>query len=127
MDIRKLEPCILVGSEQICVKSFSLLHHTATATNIPSLIIYIYIFFTDIQKKQPDDDCAPKTSSNSNSSQADIYYNEPNGSITQSLMSMPNTSGDISPAETGESSLPAQDGKMAVLADVGPCPFFLCK
>lgn len=71
-------------------------------------------FFTDIQKKQPDDDCAPKTSSNSNSSQADIYCNETNSSISQSLISIPNTSEDPSPGEMGASSLPAQDGKRAV-------------
>lgn len=71
-------------------------------------------FFTDIQKKQPDDDCAPKASSSSSSSQADIFCNETNSSISQSLMSMPNTSEDPSPGETGASSLPAQDGKTSV-------------
>lgn len=72
-------------------------------------------FFIDIQKKQPDDDCAPKasSSSSSSSSQADIFCNETNSSITQTLMSMPNTSEDPSPGETGAASLPAQDGKTA--------------
>ncbi|XP_051235358.1 AN1-type zinc finger protein 3 isoform X2 [Dicentrarchus labrax] len=65
--------------------------------------------FADIQKKQPDDDCAPKASSSSSSSQADIFCNETNSSISQSLISMPNTSEDTSPGETGVSSLPAQD------------------
>lgn len=65
--------------------------------------------FADIQKKQPDNDCAPQTSSSSNSSQADIFCNETNSSISQSLMSMPDTSEDPSPGEMGASSLPAQD------------------
>nr|XP_019935792.1 PREDICTED: AN1-type zinc finger protein 3 [Paralichthys olivaceus] len=68
--------------------------------------------FADIQKKQPDNDCAPKassSSSSSSSSQADIFCNETNSSISQSLMSMPNTSEEPSPGETGVTSLPAQD------------------
>ncbi|XP_037304667.2 AN1-type zinc finger protein 3 [Pungitius pungitius] len=65
--------------------------------------------FSDIQKKEPDDDCAPKASSSSSSNQADIFCTETNGSISQSLMSMPSTSEDPSPAgETGAPSLPAQ-------------------
>lgn len=65
--------------------------------------------FADIQKKQPDDDCAPKGSSSSSSSQPDIFCNETNSSISQSLMSLPNTSEDPSPGETATSSLPTQD------------------
>ncbi|XP_040896742.1 AN1-type zinc finger protein 3-like isoform X1 [Toxotes jaculatrix] len=66
--------------------------------------------FADIQKKQPDNDCAPKaSSSSSSSSQADIFCNETNSSISQSLMSVPNASEDPSPGETGVTSLPAQD------------------
>uniref|UniRef100_A0A3Q4A9D7 AN1-type domain-containing protein n=1 Tax=Mola mola TaxID=94237 RepID=A0A3Q4A9D7_MOLML len=60
------------------------------------------------QQKQPDD-CAPKNSSNSESSQADIYCNETNGSISQLTMSKPSTSEDPSPGETGDSSLPVQN------------------
>uniref|UniRef100_A0A671VAR6 MAM domain containing glycosylphosphatidylinositol anchor 1 n=1 Tax=Sparus aurata TaxID=8175 RepID=A0A671VAR6_SPAAU len=65
--------------------------------------------FADIQKKQPDDDCASKASSSSSSSQADIFCNDTNSSISQSLMSVPNTSEEPSPEETAASSLPAQD------------------
>ncbi|XP_029284381.1 AN1-type zinc finger protein 3-like isoform X2 [Cottoperca gobio] len=67
--------------------------------------------FADIQKKQPDDDCVPKasSSSSSSSSQADVFCNQANSSISQTLMSMPNTSEDPSPGETGAPSLPAQD------------------
>ncbi|XP_034414922.1 AN1-type zinc finger protein 3 homolog isoform X2 [Cyclopterus lumpus] len=65
--------------------------------------------FADIQKKQPDDDCAPKASSSSSSNQADIFCTETNGSISQSLMSMPKASEDPSQGETGAPSLPAQD------------------
>ncbi|XP_056268247.1 AN1-type zinc finger protein 3 [Pseudoliparis swirei] len=65
--------------------------------------------FADIQKKQPDDDRAPKASSSSGSSQADIFRTETNGGISQSLMSMPKASEDPSPGETGAPSLPALD------------------
>ncbi|XP_060924210.1 AN1-type zinc finger protein 3-like isoform X2 [Limanda limanda] len=67
--------------------------------------------FSDIQKEQPDNDCAPKasSSSSSSSSQADVFCNETNSSISQSLMSMPNLSEEPSPGETGVTSLPAQD------------------
>ncbi|XP_070692064.1 AN1-type zinc finger protein 3 homolog isoform X2 [Pempheris klunzingeri] len=60
--------------------------------------------FADIQKKQPEGDCAPKASSGSSSNQADIFCNETN---SQSLLS--NTSKDPSPGETGTTPLPAQD------------------
>ncbi|XP_013887581.1 AN1-type zinc finger protein 3 [Austrofundulus limnaeus] len=68
--------------------------------------------FADIQKKQPNDDCAPKTSSStsSSSSQTDIFCNETNSSISQSLMSMPNSSEDSLPGETGVTSVSVQSG-----------------
>ncbi|KAM3625236.1 uncharacterized protein V6R79_009083 [Siganus canaliculatus] len=64
--------------------------------------------FADIQKKQPDGDCAPKASSSSSSNQADIFCNETNSGISQSLIALPNTAEDPSPGDTGVSSLPAQ-------------------
>ncbi|XP_071344963.1 AN1-type zinc finger protein 3-like isoform X3 [Trachinotus anak] len=64
--------------------------------------------FADIQKKQPDNDCAPKASSSSSSNQADIFCNDTSSSISQSLMSVPNASEDPSPGEMGVTSLPAQ-------------------
>lgn len=66
---------------------------------------------TDIQKKQPGDECAPKTSSNSSSSPADLYCNETKGSISQSLISTADAEEEPSPTGTGVTSLPAQDGK----------------
>ncbi|XP_075906497.1 AN1-type zinc finger protein 3 isoform X1 [Nelusetta ayraudi] len=65
--------------------------------------------FADIPKKQPGDECAPKTSSNSSSSQVDMYCNETNGSISQSLISTADTEEEPSPGGTGATSLPAQD------------------
>lgn len=65
--------------------------------------------FADTEKKQPDDDCASKASSSSSSSQADLFCNETNSSISQSLMSTSNTSEDPLPGETGVTSLPTQD------------------
>ncbi|XP_034535837.1 AN1-type zinc finger protein 3 isoform X3 [Notolabrus celidotus] len=76
--------------------------------------------FSDIQKKQPDDDCAPKASaSSSSSSQTDIFCNDTSSSISQSLISMPNTSEEPSPGEEGVTSLPAQDASESE-SDVSP-------
>uniref|UniRef100_A0A3Q1FBE7 Zinc finger, AN1-type domain 3 n=1 Tax=Acanthochromis polyacanthus TaxID=80966 RepID=A0A3Q1FBE7_9TELE len=66
--------------------------------------------FADIQKKQPNEDCAPKASSSTSRSQADLFCNETSSSISQSLMSMPNASEDPLPGETGVTSVPVQDG-----------------
>lgn len=63
--------------------------------------------FADIQKQQPNDDCAPKSSPSPNSSQADIFCNETNSSISQ--MSMSNASEDPLSAEAGGTSVPVQD------------------
>ncbi|XP_041842491.1 AN1-type zinc finger protein 3-like [Melanotaenia boesemani] len=65
--------------------------------------------FADVKKKQPNDDCAPKASSSTSSSQTDIFCNETNSSISQS-MTMPNTSEDPLPGETGVTSVPVQEG-----------------
>ncbi|XP_005733397.1 AN1-type zinc finger protein 3 isoform X2 [Maylandia zebra] len=70
--------------------------------------------FADTQKKQPNDDCAPKASSNSNTSQADMFCNETNNSISQSLIS-----DDPLPGEIGVTSLPVQDASDSE-SDVSP-------
>ncbi|KAM4602382.1 AN1-type zinc finger protein 3 homolog isoform 2-T2 [Polymixia lowei] len=63
----------------------------------------------NIQKKQPDEDCTPTPAPSSSSSQSDVFCNETNGSIGQSLMSTPATSEEPSPTETGATCLPAQE------------------
>ncbi|XP_020505100.1 AN1-type zinc finger protein 3 [Labrus bergylta] len=65
--------------------------------------------FADIQKKQPDSDCTPKAMPSSSSSQTDIFCNETSSSISQALISMPNTSEEPSSGEAGAIPLPAQD------------------
>uniref|UniRef100_UPI003AAA48A0 AN1-type zinc finger protein 3 homolog isoform X3 n=1 Tax=Centroberyx gerrardi TaxID=166262 RepID=UPI003AAA48A0 len=75
--------------------------------------------FADIQKKQPDEDCAPKAAPSSSSSQADVFCNETNSSISQSLMSMPDTSEEPSPVEAAVTSLPAQEASESE-SDVSP-------
>ncbi|KAM9765866.1 AN1-type zinc finger protein 3 isoform 2-T2 [Menidia menidia] len=64
--------------------------------------------FADVKKKQPNDDCAPKASSSTSSSQTDIFCNETNSSISQSL-TVPSTSEEPLQGENGEASIPAQD------------------
>lgn len=73
--------------------------------------------FADIQKKQPDEDCATKASSTSSCSQTDIFCNDANSSISPtSITSMPNTSEELSPGDTAV-SLPAQDEGSSTDAD----------
>lgn len=85
------------------------------ASSIPHFHLFVPPFFlTDIQKKQPGDQCAPKTSSNSSSSQPDVYCSETNSSTSQSLISTADTPEDPSPGGMGATSLPAQDGKKTV-------------
>lgn len=65
--------------------------------------------FADFQKKQPDEDCATKSSSSSSCSQPDIFCNDANNSLSPALTSMPNipenpTPGPAAPAQTEVSS-----------------------
>lgn len=71
------------------------------------LHIHFSISSIDVQKKQPDNDCAPKPASSS--SQEEIFCNETNSSTqTSTVMSM-SESGPSS-GEVGAASLPASDG-----------------
>ncbi|XP_015233722.1 AN1-type zinc finger protein 3-like [Cyprinodon tularosa] len=66
--------------------------------------------FADTEKKQSNDDCAPKTSSSTTtSSQTDIFCSETN-SISQSLMSRSSNSEEPLPGETGVTSVHIQNG-----------------
>ncbi|KAM9817191.1 AN1-type zinc finger protein 3 homolog [Neosynchiropus ocellatus] len=62
--------------------------------------------FADVQKKQPVDDCAPKPSTSSSSSQTDIFCNEPNGSNSSSCQTLATPE---EPEDSGAASRPAQD------------------
>lgn len=53
--------------------------------------------FADIQKKQPDEDCAAKSSSSSSCSQPDIYCNDANKNSSPALTSTATTSEDPAP------------------------------
>uniref|UniRef100_A0A3P9GXQ5 Zinc finger, AN1-type domain 3 n=1 Tax=Oryzias latipes TaxID=8090 RepID=A0A3P9GXQ5_ORYLA len=64
--------------------------------------------FADTQKKQPNDDCIPKATSSTSSSQPDVFCNETNSTISQSLTT-PNTSEDPLPGDTGATSVPVQE------------------
>ncbi|XP_068594699.1 AN1-type zinc finger protein 3-like [Brachionichthys hirsutus] len=75
--------------------------------------------FADIEKKQTDDDCMSKASSSSSSSQEDIFCNDTNSSVGQSLMSKPNASEDHSVEERGTPPVPAQDASESE-SDVSP-------
>lgn len=56
--------------------------------------------FADIQKKQPDEDCAMKSSSSSNCSQPDVFCNDANNSLSPALTSAPNTPENPTPVPT---------------------------
>lgn len=53
--------------------------------------------FADIQKKQPDEDCAAKSSSSSTCSQPDIYCSDANKNSSPALTSTATTSEDPAP------------------------------
>ncbi|XP_034044250.1 AN1-type zinc finger protein 3 isoform X1 [Thalassophryne amazonica] len=60
-----------------------------------------------MQKKQPDDDCSPRTASSSSDSQDNVFCNETN-SISESLKLIPNSSEESLPGQRGIMSRPAQ-------------------
>lgn len=65
--------------------------------------------FADVQKKQPDENCATKSSSSSICSQPDLFCNDANNSLSPALTSKPNTAenpepGLTAPAQTEVSS-----------------------
>lgn len=59
--------------------------------------------FADVQKKQPDEDCAAKSSSSSSCSQPDIFCNDANNSLSPALTSTATTSEDPTPGHTAPS------------------------
>ncbi|XP_064781774.1 AN1-type zinc finger protein 3-like isoform X3 [Oncorhynchus masou masou] len=68
--------------------------------------------FTDIEKKQPGEDCAPEpapSSSSTSNSQSVIFYSESSSSSSQSLSSAPVSSEDLLPRDTEATPLPEQD------------------
>lgn len=56
--------------------------------------------FADVQKKQPDEDCAAKSSSSSGCNQPDIFCNDANNSLSPALTSTANTLEDPTPGHT---------------------------
>ncbi|XP_024295466.1 AN1-type zinc finger protein 3 isoform X4 [Oncorhynchus tshawytscha] len=65
--------------------------------------------FTDIEKKQPGEDCAPEPAPSSSNSQSVIFYSESSSSSSQSLSSAPVSSEDPLPGDTQATPLPEQD------------------
>ncbi|XP_046873114.1 AN1-type zinc finger protein 3 isoform X2 [Hypomesus transpacificus] len=63
--------------------------------------------FSDIEKKQPDEDCDPEPASSSR--QSDAFCNETNSSSSQSLSSVPTSSVEPSCEGSGATPLPAQE------------------
>lgn len=82
-------------------------HHSF---NIPSPVVFAPI---DVQKKRPENDvnasggCSPKSSSSC--SQTDVYCNETDSSISQSL----NTPGDPRPVQVRASPFPPDAGEFS--------------
>lgn len=65
--------------------------------------------FADIHENKTDEDCTPKPTPSSSSSQADVFCNEANSSLGQSCMSTPVPSEEVSPDETAATSPPANE------------------
>ncbi|KAM6981035.1 AN1-type zinc finger protein 3 [Aplochiton taeniatus] len=63
--------------------------------------------FSDIEQKQPDEECPSEAAPSSSSTQPDVFCNEKGSS--QPLSSAPVTSEEPSPADIGATPLPAQE------------------
>jgi len=72
---------------------------------------------SDIQKKQPDEDCTPEPAPSSSNSQSAVFCNETSSSSSQTLSSKPASSEEPS---TEATTLPAQDGEDTLMFSVLP-------
>lgn len=63
--------------------------------------------FADIQKKQPDEDCATQSASSSNCSQPDVFCNDGSNSLSPALTSMPITPENPPPGPTASTQTEA--------------------
>ncbi|XP_036398320.1 AN1-type zinc finger protein 3 [Megalops cyprinoides] len=66
--------------------------------------------FADIQKKQPDEDCAPEPTPSTSSSQSAVFCSDMSSSSSQSLSSAPVSSDEPSPKDVGATCPPAPQG-----------------
>ncbi|XP_048831184.1 AN1-type zinc finger protein 3 isoform X2 [Brienomyrus brachyistius] len=66
--------------------------------------------FADVQKKQPDEDCAPEPAPGTGGSQSAVFCSETSSSSSQSLTSVPSSSEEPSPEVLGQAPPPAQEG-----------------
>ncbi|MBN3305726.1 ZFAN3 protein, partial [Amia calva] len=65
--------------------------------------------FADIQKKQPDEDCAPEPAPSPSGSQSAVFCGETSSSSSPSLTSPPVSSAQPSPSDTGPASPATQE------------------
>ncbi|XP_061099826.1 AN1-type zinc finger protein 3-like isoform X2 [Conger conger] len=66
--------------------------------------------FADIQKKQPDEDCAPDTAPSTSSSQSAVFCSESSSSSSQSLSLVPVSCDQPSAEDTGPALPSTQEG-----------------
>ena len=92
-------------------------HSLTVSTNIlivPFFLVPLLLSSSDIQKKQPDEDCAPKPAPASGSSQSAVFSSESSTISSQSLSSQPSGS-DQPPSDD---PLPVfsgtQEGKLVI-------------
>ncbi|XP_028822744.1 AN1-type zinc finger protein 3-like [Denticeps clupeoides] len=65
--------------------------------------------FADVQKKQPDDDCAPEPEPSPSNNQSAVFCSETKSSGSQSLLLTPVASEGPSQEDSGATPLPAQE------------------
>uniref|UniRef100_A0A3B3QP43 Zinc finger, AN1-type domain 3 n=1 Tax=Paramormyrops kingsleyae TaxID=1676925 RepID=A0A3B3QP43_9TELE len=68
---------------------------------------------TDIQKKQPDEDCTPEPAPGTGGSQSAVFCSETSSSSSQSLTSVPSSSEEPSPEALGISSTDTACGTLS--------------
>ena len=110
----------------LCRLSFLLFLRLSVSVSLPvlyihfSLLAYSLSLTTDIQKKQPGEDCTSKPIQSTGSSQSPVFSSETSSSSSQSLLSSPPSSSEQpsteEPSPTFPSTREGKTGQPATLA-----------
>lgn len=102
----------------LCRLSFLLLLRLSVSVSLPvlyihfSLLAYSLSLTTDIQKKQPGEDCTSKPIQSTGSSQSPVFSSETSSSSSQSLLSSPPSSSEQPSTEEPSPTFPStREGK----------------
>ncbi|KAK0151580.1 AN1-type zinc finger protein 3 [Merluccius polli] len=77
--------------------------------------------FADIQKKETDEECTPKSAPSTSNNQSDVFCNKTSSNLSQSLISTATSSEEAPPVETGTTS-PASEAFASTDTALGTVP-----